>query len=190
MVKKLTKQQVQRYKRHRLIIGISVALLGLLIAATAVFIVAPAIGNSMRKDRIEEIYSKIPIPEKRGFYQEDIFGDKRPYDYDASRSKSSSIRFVIAANVDETFSNFDTLIRNAGFKFVAEPYPGAVQKQAHYKNDKGEYIRLTVSSKVRDDAGSNELLMKGDFSEDFFKIDANAGPSNVVIKVNLDDNNE
>jgi len=190
MIKKLTKQQVQRYRRHRLIIGISIALLGLIIAATVIMAVVPVVQNNARKERIEAIYSKIHIPADQAFYVEDIFGDKRPYDYDAGRSKSSSVRFVVKANVDETYSNFDVLIRNAGFKFVSDPYPGSMQKQSHYKNDKGEYVRLSVSSKVRDDAGSNEILMAGKLSDDYFKIDPNAGPSNVTIKVNLDDNNE
>ena len=43
-------------------------------------------------------------------------------------------------------------IEAAGFTFVEEPYPNAVDVQLHFKSAKGEYVRLTVSSKPRDDA--------------------------------------
>jgi len=187
-------QKTQQKTKKHLFFGIGIIVLAILVVVSVLIYFAglsiKSGGESERKQRIEAIYASIPVPEQAYFYEEDIFGDKRPYEHDAGRSTSSFKRFVLAKNVDETFAYFDTLIKDAGYKFHEDPYPGSVQLQRHYKSDKGEYIRLSVSSKLRDDAASSEILMKGEFSEDFFKIDPNAGPSRVTIKVNLDDNNE
>jgi len=196
MVKKKTNKKslkkIQYRKEHyifgALILVIALAAISVLAYQAVQFLNTQQ--DRQRLERIEAIYSTIPTPEQTYFYEEDIFGDKRPYDYDSGRSKSSEKTFVVAARVDETFARFDTLIKDAGYTPIGDPYPGSLQPQRHYKTDKGEYIRLSVSSKLRDDAGSSEILMKGEFSEDFFKIDPNAGPSRVTIKVNLDDNNE
>jgi len=198
MIKKPSKKQLavaqsKQQRKRRLILGGLVVLLAL--AATSVLIYQAGAflanhTNKAREARIVEIFDSIKIPDETYFQETSIFGDKRPYEYDKSRSTSSYKRFVIAAPVDETFSTFDQLIRNAGYTYFEEPYPGSTFKEYHYRSDKGEYIRLNVSSKLRDDAGSNDMLMNGDFSDDYFKIDPNAGPSRVTIKVNLDDNNE
>jgi len=197
MIKKLSKKQqaieLKQQRKRRYILGGLVVVLAL--AATSVLIYQAGTfltnhSNKVREARIVEIFDSIKIPEETYFQENNIFGDKRTYEHDKSRSTSSYKRFVVAANVDETFSNFDQLIRNAGYTYFEEPYPGSTFKQYHYKSREGEFVRLTVSSKLRDDASSNEILMKGDLSNDFFKIDPNAGPSRVTIKVNLDDNNE
>ena len=198
MVKKQTKKQLavaqsKQQRKRRFILGGSVILLALAATSVLIYQASAFLGNhtnKAREARIVEIFDSIKIPEETYFQEDSIFGDKRPYDYDKNRSTSSYKRFVVAAPVDETFSTFDQLIRNAGYTYFEEPYPGSTFKQYHYKSDKGEYVRLTVSSKLRDDIGSSEILMKGDFSDDYFKIDPNAGPSRVTIKVNLDDNNE
>jgi len=197
MIKKLSKKQQaiqeKQQRKRRFILGGSIIFLALVATSVLIYQASAFLSNhtdKVREARIVEIFDSIKIPEETYFQEDNIFGDKRPYDYDKNRSASSYKRFVVAAPVDETFSNFDQLIRNAGYTYFEEPYPGSTFKQYHYKSDKGEFVRLTVSSKLRDDAGSSDILMKGDLSDEYFKIDPNAGPSRVTIKVNLDDNNE
>lgn len=195
MVKKSSKKQQNIiHKKHHVqrkrIIGASLVILGLILAIIVFLLTVPTLQNNARAQRLNEIFNSITIPEKNFFYEEDVFAEKRVYDYDQSRSYSSSKQFVVASKVDVTFAQMDKAITDAGYTYFEEPYPGSVQKQFHYKTDRGEYIRLSVSSKLRDDAGSNEILMTGELSDAFFAIDPNAGPSRVTLKVNLDDNNE
>ena len=184
------KNTVDHHIRHRIILGVGTVIIAALIGLVLTLVVVPKITNDTRLNRINEIYSSIKLPENTYFNNEKVFGDKRPYDYDAGRSMSSQKDFVVAKTVKETMAFMDASVKGAGYTFIEEAYPGSTSIQHHYKTDRGEYIRLSVSSKLRDDAASNEMLMTGEFSEAFFKIDPNAGPSNVTLKVNLDDNNE
>lgn len=183
-------KQFDHHVRHRIILGAGVIVIAVLVALVLSLSVIPAIVNNARLNRINEIYSSIKTPENIYFEKEDVFGNKRPYDYDKSRTISSMKTFVVAKTVNETADYMDKAIKDAGYTFFEESYPGSTSKEYHYKTSRGEYIRLNVSSKLRDDAASNELLMNGDFSESFYKIDPNAGPATVILKVNLDDNNE
>jgi hypothetical protein len=181
---------IDHHIRHRTILGLGIVTIAVLIGLVLALVILPKIQNDMRLSRINEIYATIQLPENTYFSEEQVFGDKRPYSYDAGRTFSSYKVFVVAKTVNETMDIVDAAVRGAGYTFFDEAYPGSTSKQYHYKTQRGEYIRLTVSSKLRDDAASNELLMQGDFSEAFFKIDPNSGPSTVTLKVNLDDNNE
>ena len=178
--------------RHRFTLGIGIVVIAVLLGLVLALVIIPKVHNDARLNRINAVYDSIKLPAQANRYQEadNIFGDKRPYDWDSSRTYSSSKTFVIAKTVDETFNEIDASITAAGFAKFEEPYPGSTSKEYHYKNDKGEYVRLRVSSKPRDEAGFNELVMKGSYDDAFFKIDPNAGPSTVILKVNLDDNNE
>jgi hypothetical protein len=191
MAKKLTKQQHQIHqKRHQIIVGLSIVVVAVLVGLIFALIVIPTIHNNARLHRINEIYSSIKLPANTYFNRDSIFGDKRPYSYDAGRSQASSKTFVVAKTVTETFNEIDAAIKAAGYTPFEEAYPGSTSKEYHYKTSKGEYIRLNVSSKLRNDAASNEILMNGKFDDAFYKLDPNAGPSSVILKVNLDDNNE
>ncbi len=163
----------------------------LVVAAFAVSHFVTAQHNKSRLDRIQAIYSSLELPRD---YQEEysnVFGDKRPYDWGEGRTFSSEIRYAHGDTVSNTFADLDKRIKDAGFTFVYEPYPGSVSKQYHYKSDKGEYVRMSVSSKPYDDAWRNYALLKQSMPDDVLNnFDTNAGPSNVTIKVNLDDNNE
>ena len=119
-----------------------------------------------------------------------MFGEKKVYTYDKGRSYSSSKTYIHADTVNATVTELKKSIADAGFKYISEPYPGSTFKELHFKSDKGEYLRLNVSSKLRDDAIQNTALMKKELTDAVLGIDANAGPANVTIKVNLDDNNE
>ena len=197
MIKKISKKQQQMKKTKRtkkqLIFPILVIILALAAATVLVFQANAFMTtrqNTTRLDRINAIYSSLNLGGEYQVVYQNVFGEKKTYDYDAGRTFSSQIDYERGANVDVTFSELDKKIRAVGFTFIGEPYPGAADMQYHYKSDKGEYIRLTVASKVRSDAARNDILMKGALSDDFFKIDKNVGPASVTIKVNLDDNNE
>lgn len=68
-----------------------------------------------KQHRINEIYSSIKLPENTYFNKDTIFGDKRPYSYDADRSQASSKTFVVAKTVTETFNEIDAAIKAAGY---------------------------------------------------------------------------
>jgi hypothetical protein len=169
-----------------------------LIAVTTVVVIAllasSYVANQQtqaRLDRINAIYTSLSMGEAYKVQRVNVFGDKRVYNWDAGRTYSSEIDYTRGASVSSTVTELDTKIKAAGFTFVGEPYPGSTNVQYHYKSSKGEYIRLTVSSKPRDDALKNAYLMdKNAAPESATTMDTNAGPSNVIIKVNLDDNNE
>ncbi|MDB5161897.1 MAG: exported protein of unknown function [Candidatus Saccharibacteria bacterium] len=139
-----------------------------------------------RKTHIQAIYENLNIGDSYIVQTADIFGDKRVYSYDASRTFSSSVTYVRGATVTDTVADLKTKIAAAGFTLFEEPYNGG---QQHFKSAKNEYVRVSVSSKSRDDAFQNAILMK-ESTDDAANMDRNAGPVNVTIKVNLDDNNE
>jgi hypothetical protein len=189
--KKPTKQQhLKHQKQHRTIIGLGIVVVAVLVGLILALTLLPTIKNDARLNRINEIYSSITLPQHTFLPTNNIFGDKRTYDYDKSRSYASQKKFVVAKTVAETFGEMDKAIKAAGYTQFEEAYPGSTIKEFHYKTSRGEFIRLNVSSKLRNDAALNDQLMNGKFTEDFFKIDPNAGPSTVILKVNLDDNNE
>ena len=183
-------QHIKHQKQHRNIIGLGIIIVAVLVGLTLTLTILPKIHNDARLNRINEIYSSITLPQITYLPINNIFGDKRPYDYDKSRSYSSQKKFVVAKTVAETFGDIDKAIKAAGYTQFEEAYPGSTSKEFHYKTSRGEYVRLNVSSKLRNDAAINDQLMNGKFTEAFFKIDPNAGPSTVTLKVNLDDNNE
>ena len=187
-----TKQlHLKRRKQHKVLVGVVALVFAVIIAVILLLTMVTQINESARLYRINQIYDSLSIDTNKYFIQRDnVFGDKRVYDYDKGRTFSSEKDYIRAANVDVTAKELDTAIKAAGFTYFDEPYAGSTQIQYHYKSDRGEYIRMSVSSKLRDDAFQNSYLMTGKLSDEIFTIDANAGPSNVIIKVNLDDNNE
>jgi len=143
-----------------------------------------------RYDRIQGIYSSLKLDDSFRVERANVFGEKRVYESDKSRTVSSSIEYVHGDSVSNTVAKLDEKIKAAGFMFIDEPYKGSTFTQYHYKSADGEYIRLSVSSKPYDDATTNAYVMDKDTTDIINTLDKNAGPSNVVIKVNLDDNNE
>lgn len=185
-------------KQKKILLNQRRALFGaliLLIAAGAIYVLSgwayQAFYVQPREARINAIYASLNIDP--ALYREerrDIFGEKKVYDYDKSRSYSSSIEYLRGAAVGDTVRELDEKIKAAGFTFIDEPYPGTRSTtQYHYKSAKNEYIRLTVQSKPYWDYSVNRLLM-GESISGLDQLDPNAGPSMVTIKVNLDDNNE
>ncbi len=171
---------------------IKIASIGTAIIAVAAVIgiyTIPAINTSMRKDRIVAIFDSLKIDNsKYTLTNESIFGDKRIYSWDSSRSYSSQRSYIRAANVDTTVAELKQAVAGTDFKFYQEPYPGGASFMYIYKSPNNEYLRISVTSKARDDEFFNRNQM-GQTTSDI-TTSPNAGPSNVTIKVNLDDNNE
>lgn len=187
-MKKHSKTKPVKENKFLLIALIVIILAG--IVSIAIFYIVPTIKVQIRENRIQEIYSSFNLSDDYILQSESIFGEKKVYEWDKDRSYSSSSTYLRGADVDQTVSELDKAIKEAGFSFFDEPYEGSTFTQFHYKSDRDEYVRLTVSSKLRDDAFQNSVLMTGEIADEVFDIDPNAGPSNVTIKVNLDDNNE
>jgi len=178
-----------------------VVTIGIFLVAVATVVVLAYIANNVvvsqenktRLDRINGIYASLELDNKEYTHQNaDVFGGKRVHEADASRTYSSKIDYRHADTVSNTVAELDAKIKAAGFEFIEEPYPGSDYVQYHYKSAKGEYIHLTVQSKPYQDALYNAEVMNSDkeVPESVYAMDKNAGPSNVTIKVNLDDNNE
>ena len=164
------------------------------ILATAAIVVSihllitTLIPNTERKDRIEAIYSSLDLGSDYALTSANVFGEKRVYEWDTGRTYSSVKEYVKDSTVSETATELKAKIERAGFAFFDEPYAGSLDIQYHFKSTKNEYIRMSVSSKPRDDAFRKDG--PSTTSEATLALDPNAGPSNVIIKVNLDDNNE
>jgi len=139
--------------------------------------------SQQRLDRINAIYNSLKLGSDFKLTNYDVFGNKKVYEWDAGRTFSSSKNFEKCANVDVTVNELRTAIEAAGFSYFEEPYPGSGFKELHFKSANNEYIRINVSSKVRDDAFRDNV-------SNAYNINPNDGPSNVTVKVNLDDNNE
>jgi len=178
-----TKKPVVSTKKKMVLLTVIAAVIIVTITVTSIFV--SAANNNIRKDRILAIYNSLKLDTTKYIpMTQNVFGDKREYEWDSSRSQSSSETFVRSANVDTTLTELKKTISGAGFAYFEEPYPN----ELHFESQKGEYIRLRVSSKLRDDAFFNRYHMG--LSTTGIDINPNAGPSSVTIKVNLDDNNE
>lgn len=147
-------------------------------------------GAEARTARINDVYASLELDDSYALSEKNVFGDKRVYSWDAGRSESSSVTYLRGDTVNNTVADIDARIKAAGFSFIDEPYPGNKEVQYHYKSAAGEYLRLTVSSKPYLDAYQSALIMDKNNLTAVQALDANAGPSRVLIKVNLDDNNE
>lgn len=187
MKKKIRKVPLKNSKK---IIKIASIAAVIVIAFAVVWLYAiPTINNGMRKDRITAIFNSIKLDDKNYLLTyESIFGDKRLYDWDSSRSYSSQKTYIRGANVDTTVAELKQAITKTNFKFYQEPYPGSTEFMYIYKSPDNEYLRVSVSSKSRNDDFFNRNRMGLPITD--ITTSPNAGPSSVTIKVNLDDNNE
>jgi hypothetical protein len=143
--------------------------------------------SSVRQQEISAIYDKLNLQE-HGYrtVKSDIFGDKRPYEWDSSRSYSSSIEYGHNDTPANTRADLMERIEKAGFSHFETAYEGSIIQQDHYRNSKGQYVRVTITPKAWQDA----ILYGTPEAKELRNIDKNAGPSYVSVKVNLDDNNE
>lgn len=182
--------KTQVTKKNKIILfGLILVVVAMAITLAVAYII-PKMQHQARLTRINQIYTSLNISDEEYLLQDqEVFGEKRVYDWDKSRTFSSSKEYTRGANVDVTVADLDKKIKDAGFTYFDEPYPGSIPIEYHYKSDRNEYIRLSVNGKPVADAFFNTFWMDGDMSV-IDNLDPNAGPSNVTIKVNLDDNNE
>ena len=190
MTKSTKKSKVKKQKQGYLYIAIG--LVAMVVLAFGAYSFYTRANIESRKDRIVAIYDSLKLSDEYQQVDSDVFGEKRVYEWDTGRTYSSSKEYERGANVDVTIADLKKSIEAAGFHYFDEPYPGSWSYQYHFKSDKNEYIRLSVVSKPKWDAGRNEILMNREnpTTYAFHSLDSNAGPSSVTIKVNLDDNNE
>jgi len=186
MSKKINKLSSKSKKQAKIALIVSgVIIIGSILGLYTI----PTINNAIRKDRIVSIFNSLKIDDQKYTIKYDIvFGDKKSYSYDSGRSASSVKMYTRNANVDVTVAELKQAIAATDFKFYEEPYPGTADFMYIYKSPRNEYLRVSVSSKARTDDYFNRYNMG--LSTDDITISPNAGPSNVTVKVNLDDNNE
>ncbi len=200
VTKKTSAKSTKVVKARPLTWRFYVVTIGIFLVAVSTIVVLAFITNNViisqnnkeRLERINDIYASLDVGDDYTHQNANVFGDKRVYDWDAGRSYSSQVDYRHADTVSNTVADLDAKIKAAGFEFIDEPYAGSVFVQYHYKSAKGEYIRLNVESKPYADAWYNAAVMNKDMEvpDSVYAMDKNAGPSNVTIKVNLDDNNE
>ena len=154
--------------------------------ATKLFYEAP------RAARVHEIYDSLQLSATEFIYQGGaIAGERRLYKDDGTRSWSSYAHYLRGADVDTTVDELNRRITSIGFKEISRSDDRAAAVEIHYENDKSEFVRVIVHSKVRQEYFQNAELM-GRSTEEIIAnaVDPNAGPSKITIKVNLDNNNE
>jgi hypothetical protein len=150
--------------------------------------IGPVVTDHVREYRIKQLYASLNLDATYLPQASNIFGDKRIAS--PGRTQASSVTFVRGASVNETLSDLKHRVETAGFSFLQQEYPGSASPVDEFKDSKGEYVRISASSKPRDDAILDKALMRETPNPSDYDMDLNAGPSNVTIKVNLDDNNE
>jgi len=182
------KKLVAKNKKRIIKISTFVAIAAVIVAVICLYIV-PTVNNNIRRDRIIAIYNSLKIDDQKyRLNYESIFGDKKVYEWDSSRSYSSERTYIRSANVDTTVTELKKAISDTDFTFYEEPYPGSTYFMYIYKSPRNEYLRVSVESKTRGDEFFNKSQMGLSIND--ITTSPNAGPSNVTIKVNLDDNNE
>lgn len=141
--------------------------------------------NQSRYDHISSIYTSLNLGDSYRIAASNVFGDKRVYDWDKGRTYSSSVEYGHNDTVANTIADLKNKVEAAGFSFVQAEYDGSIARVDEYKNSDGVYVRIHVeNSEVRG------MMTYGTPSSVSDILDTNAAPSYVVIKVNLDDNNE
>ena len=92
--------------------------------------------------------------------------------------------FVYNATVDQTADKIKSIAKNAGWTFKRDAYPEGAVREFHFKNDRGNYLIVELSSKLRDDNLYNADAMDQS-DEAAINSDMNAGPTSVYVILNL-----
>lgn len=142
--------------------------------------------DNARHQQIVSIYDSLKLGDKYRAIKYDIFGDKRVYSWDNSRTYASSTEYGYNDTPQNTALDLKTKIEAAGFTAAGTAYEDSTSPQYYYRNSKGNYIRVSVTS-----AYIQNAIAYGTFSNDDPLINhKDEAPTYVTIKVNLDDNNE
>lgn len=185
---KKSRKPIKKTKNSLLFFTVSGFMILMIILFISLIIIPKTI-NDIRKDRIISIYKSLNLSTQKYLLQsQSIFGDKRVYSWDSGRSASSMISVVRDTDVKTAFNELKAAVAKTDFKFYQEPYPGGADYIYIYKSPRNEYLRISASSKTRADEFFNKYHMG--LSTSGIATDPNTGPTNIVIKVNLDDNNE
>ena len=156
------------------------------ISAFAVHQYATSRADTERLHRIQAVYQSLNLDNSYRAVRSDVFGDKRTYSWDESRSASSSIEYGHNDTPANTRADLAKKIEAAGFKRIGGAYEGSPSPQDYFKNDKGVYARVSTTSRYVQDS-----LIYGTFTEGDPLINhKDEAPTYVTLKVNLDDNNE
>lgn len=141
---------------------------------------------NIRKDRILSILSSLNIDDKKCFNRGEFMrGSSSMMNWMETQGTVYTKSYSCADKVDVTTAYIKDLATKAGLVYVGEPYPGGAAGTYDYRTDKYEYIRIYISSKVRDDVFYNRFHMGLELGEDTDTL-TNEGPANVMIVINLD----
>lgn len=176
---------VKRGVMSSIVIGILVLLVAVLVYSAFGRIAAESAFAS-RLTQIQSIYTSFNLGDSYRTTKVDMFGDRRVYEWDKSRTYSSSVEYTHNDTVSGTFADLKSKIEAAGFKQFETAYEGSLSLQYHFKNSSNQYVRVSVIPKSYEDT----MMYGGMYQSSYQGADENAAPSYVTIKVNLDDNNE
>ncbi|HEY1085370.1 MAG TPA: hypothetical protein VGE34_01435 [Candidatus Saccharimonadales bacterium] len=139
-----------------------------------------------REMRIVAIYDSLKLGDSYRIARQDIFGDVRVNPTEEHGIESSVTEYGKDATRSETFNDLEKHITQAGFTKTSSSSASLYHRQDHYKNDKGEYIRVSIeTSAVR-----NSIIYGTRWPKPQSKDMLETGPVYVTIDVNLDDINK
>lgn len=194
-----SKQSTKKVKARPLTWRFYVVTIGIYVVAITTVIVIGFLtahtitknNSNQRLSQINDVYTSLDLGTQYTVQSSDVFGQKRTYSWDKERTKASSVTYIHGDTVSNTVADLDAKVKAAGFTSMETGELTSKQAQYQYKSSNGEYLRITVYSKPYRDALENASAMKQNpESEALRAMDKNAGPSRVVIRVNLDGNNE
>lgn len=172
------------------------------VAVTTVVVIgllaSSVIAKSTAKERLSQIkgvYKSLQLENSDGprviALESDVFGDKRVHSWDTSRTVASSKQYLYGDTVSNTTAALDAKIKAAGFDFIKDDSSAnGVFVRYEYRSADNGYLRLTVVSEQFLDTSQNEVAMGRSAVPALEKLDTNAGPARVTVKVNLDANND
>lgn len=158
------------------------------LSAYTIYNISVAYTNKSRLDRIERIYNSLKLGDEYRVAKSDVFGDKRIYSWDESRTYASTVEYGHNDTTANTFADLTTKLKAAGFSQFEDIY-GGMARQLHFKNTQNEYVRVSVVPKDWQDTIIYGTATPNDMPATL-ENPSSASPVYVTIKVNLDDNNE
>lgn len=164
---------------------IFLSIMGTILILAAVF-AAINMPSAMRQKERNKAFSQLNL-ENKGFMQQycDITsGADSKGPFDRTNAPAAWCWFVYGATVSETSDKMKSIAENAGWKFERDAFPEGAGREFHFKNDRGHFLIVSISSKLRDDATFNANAMNQDDST-VISMDMNAGPTNVYVYLNL-----
>jgi hypothetical protein len=172
-----------------LVVYAAIIFLGFILLTLSIYTVSQltyAYQAEQRLDRIKQVYVSLDLDDSYRVAGGEIFGEKRIYEWDESRTYASSAYFGRDADRSETFADLRAHIESAGFEQIEGPDYADISRQDHYRSDDGEYIRVSIDTA----AWHSAMLYGTELPEPGSPASDETGPVYVTIKVNLDDNNE